>query len=280
MDGSEYDEWQVFALLLVLFLLAGCAPSSAPARAAAAPSRRLSSNPLAAAPSVSDAAASMLTSTPTPTATSSPTPTALCPRATPEYLAVDAVTSPTEELTQWVTVHMGNMEVVTITAESGIFTSPDGYVELQLLPNTIHHLEVGARVRTIISHNGCVYGGYTLRTTTDRDGAPLIIVQGKPGAPRHPAAPIGVDNVIRLEELVTFSPDARLVTDFSFRRSDQVLSVGYPHTEPRIYGWSLVSGEKDLEIANPSASALVVVASPDGTLIATGGTAADPVVRL
>lgn len=277
MGRSKHDVWQVSAFLLVLLLLASCAPSSAPSRAAGDPSRTPGSNPLAIAVSVTGAPASMLASSPTPTATSTPYP---CPQATPEYLAVDPVTSPTEELTQWVTVHMGNMEVVTITTESGVFTALDGQVEVQLLPNTIHHLEVVARVRTLTSPVGCVYGGYTLHSTTDRDGARLIIVQGEPGAPRRPAAPIGVDNVIRLRELVTLSPDAYLVTDFSFRRSDQLLSIGNTLTGPRIYGWSLVSGEKDLEIANPAASALVVVASPDGVLIATGGMAADPAVRL
>ena len=55
---------------------------------------------------------------------SPPTPTEpLCPQATPELLQVEPVTSPTDLLSQAVTVQMGNCEVVTITAESGVFAS-------------------------------------------------------------------------------------------------------------------------------------------------------------
>jgi WD40 repeat protein len=175
---------------------------------------------------------------------------------------------------------MGNMEMVTITAESGVFTAADGYVEVQLLPDTAHHLQVVARVRTLVNPDGCVYGGYSLRTTTDRYGAPLLIVKGEPGPPPRPAAPIGVDNVAWIEELVRLSPEAATVTDFSFRGSDQLLSVGTGSAEPRIDGWSLLTGEPDFQIVSAAAEALVVVASPDGALIATGGPVGDPAVRL
>jgi hypothetical protein len=280
MDGTRHGEWPITFFLLTLLLLAGCAPSSSSAWEATvpagAPGLPPSATPL---PGAVPAHPIKPTSTPTPSATPTLTPV-ICPLATAENLAVDPVTSPTDELAQWVTVHMGNMEMVTITAESGVFAAPDGHVEVQLLPDTVHHLEVVARVRTIVNPDGCVYGGYTLHTTTDRYGAPLLIVQGQPGPPRPPAAPIGVDNVARLEELACLSPDAAMITDFSFRRSDQLLTVGTGRTEASIDGWSLVTGEKDLEIVSPLANALVVVASPDGALIATDGTAADPAVRL
>ncbi|MBN1659512.1 MAG: hypothetical protein JXA93_13995, partial [Anaerolineae bacterium] len=278
MNVSKHDAWPAAAFFVILLLLGACAPSSRPATAAAVPSGPPASTP-SATPAPGTAAVGAPAVTPTLTPMPSPTPTVVCPRATPELLAVDPVTSSTGDLAQWVTVYMGNMEMVTITAESGIFTAPDGHVEVQLLPNTVHHLEVVARVRTIVNPDGCVYGGYTLRTTTDRYGAPLIIVQGAPGPPRRPAGPIAVDNVVRIEELARLSPDARLVTDFSFRGSDHLLTVGYAPVG-RIYGWSLATGETDLEIVAPEAEVLVVVSSPDGTLIATGGTVVDPAVRL
>lgn len=202
-----------------------------------------------------------------------------CPQPTAEYLAVEPVTSPTGELSQVVTVHMGNLEMVTITAESGVFTATDAWVEVALLPNTSHHLEVEAKVRRVTGFGDCTYGGYTLRTTTDRYGAPLVIVQGQPGTPRAAAEVIAVDNAARLEMLASFSPEARLVTDFAFLGNDELLSVGYGADGGRIYGWSLITGKKTLDLSGP-AEALAVAASPDGTLVATGGTATDPAVRL
>jgi WD40 repeat protein len=211
--------------------------------------------------------------------TASPT-TLQCPQATPEYLAVDAVTSPTGELSQVVTVRMGNTEMVTITTESGVFTAPDGRVQVTLLPNTIHHLEVAARVRRTTQFGGCVYGGYTLHTTQDRNGVPLVIVQGQPGAPRAAKQVLTVDNVARLEELGNVRPQARQVTDFAFLGEDELLSVGYGLAEGGICGWSLVTGKQTLDIGEGVVEALVASASHDGRLIATGGTAADPAVRV
>jgi len=121
------------------------------------------------------------TSTPTATATGVPTP---CPRGTPEPLWVEPVTSPTNQLTQTITVRIGNGIAVTVTAESGVFSvmgSFDAYahpaqVEIALLANTTHHLQAHATVHTV-NHGGCVYGGYTIGTERDRYGAPLVIVQ-------------------------------------------------------------------------------------------------------
>lgn len=112
---------------------------------------------------------------------SSPTPT-WCPVATPEPFWVEPVTSPTRLLSQDVTVYLGNCEAVTVTAESGTFATSDGCypypttVNVILLPNTTHHLEVLGKVRRV-EHDGCFYGGYTLRTDRDKFGAPLVITQ-------------------------------------------------------------------------------------------------------
>ncbi|MGD8463245.1 MAG: hypothetical protein PVI09_05205 [Anaerolineae bacterium] len=120
----------------------------------------------------------LATLTPTP----SPTPTVMCPRATREPLWVAPVTSPTKHRSQVITVYAGNSQAITITAESGIFAVHGSFsafqptqIEIDLLPNTTHHLRVYSKVKIVEGYWGCVYGGYTLSTTTDRYGAPLVI---------------------------------------------------------------------------------------------------------
>jgi hypothetical protein len=94
---------------------------------------------------------------------------------------VEPVTSPTDQLSQVVTVDLGLGEQVTILTESGTFidTTSPFQVEVTLLPNTVHHLEVRGKVKQVWT-NGCMYGGYTLITRVDHYGAPLTIVQGVP----------------------------------------------------------------------------------------------------
>lgn len=115
-----------------------------------------------------------------PGATDTPGDTTQCPQATPEFFTVEPVTSPTDALTQIITVDLGNGEAITVTTESGVFTVPfDTFpkeVEITLLPNTTHNLTVEGKVREV-QQGDCTYGGYTLRTTTDRNGAPLVIEQ-------------------------------------------------------------------------------------------------------
>ncbi|MFO7663915.1 MAG: hypothetical protein R6X18_15165 [Chloroflexota bacterium] len=107
----------------------------------------------------------------------------VCPLATPEFFVVEPVTSPTDQLTQIVTVDLGNGELITITTESGTFTAPfDAFpkgVEIALLPGTTHNLTVQGRVREI-RQGECIYGGYMLETTRDRNGDPLVIEQQSP----------------------------------------------------------------------------------------------------
>jgi len=100
---------------------------------------------------------------------------------------VDPVISPTDQLTQVITVYIGNGEEVTVETESGTFTvtgqfnhyTAPAQVEITLLPNTVHHLEVAAKVRSGLTGPGdCTYGGYVLRTRNDKNGAPLVIAQG------------------------------------------------------------------------------------------------------
>jgi len=122
------------------------------------------------------------TRTPTPTLTKTATST-LCPQATAEPLWVEPVTSPTDQLSQVITVRAGNSDSVTVTLESGsftvtgnFFTSNPALVNITLLPNTTHHLTVSAHIKQTIM-NGCTYGNYTLSTGNDRFGSPLTIVQ-------------------------------------------------------------------------------------------------------
>lgn len=109
--------------------------------------------------------------------------TVQCPVATPEFFTVEPVTSPTDQLSQIVTVDLGNGETITVTTESGTFTAPfDTFpkeIEITLLPDTTHNLTVEGRVREVVQGD-CTYGGYTLTTTTDRNGAPLVIEQQQP----------------------------------------------------------------------------------------------------
>lgn len=106
-----------------------------------------------------------------------------CPIATPEFLTVEPVTSPTDQLSQIITVDLGNGETITVTTESGTFTAPfDTFpkqIEITLLPDTSHNLTVEGRVREV-AQGECVYGGYTLSTTTAGDGSPLLIEQRQP----------------------------------------------------------------------------------------------------
>lgn len=106
-----------------------------------------------------------------------------CPVATPEFFIVEPVTSPTDQLTQTITVDLGFGETITVTSESGTFSAPfDAFpteIEITLLPNTTHNLTVEGRVQQVIQGE-CTYGGYTLSTTTDRNGAPLVIEQRQP----------------------------------------------------------------------------------------------------
>lgn len=107
-----------------------------------------------------------------------------CPTATPEPLWVEPVTSPTSLRSQVITVYLGNGEAVTVTAESGVFTAYGEYnayskpalVTVTLQVFQTHHLLVMGRVRRI-EQDGCYYGGYTLSTSNDRFGNPLVIRQ-------------------------------------------------------------------------------------------------------
>ena len=158
----------------------------------------------------------------TPTFTSTP-----CPTTTPEPFWVEAVTSPTELLTQTIEVMIGNGEVVTVTAESGEFVETGMFgtfnpaeVEIDLLPNTTHHLTVQGKVR-VIEQGDCTFGGYVLSTTFDRFGESLEIVQeantptptptftGTP-CPMPTPVPLWVEPITSPTELLTQTIEVRI----------------------------------------------------------------------
>lgn len=115
-----------------------------------------------------------------------PSPT-FCPQATPELFYVESIPTSTTDASIIVTVFIGNGEEVTVETEGGTYTTTGdfGYgssavIEVPLVPNTINHLKVTARVKRFGAEGECQYGGYTLTATTDRDGAPLEIEQKSP----------------------------------------------------------------------------------------------------
>jgi hypothetical protein len=118
--------------------------------------------------------------------TATATPTQLfCPQATLEPFWVEPVHSPTNRHTQTITVGIGNGVAVAVFAESGTFTTTGDFnsygrpalVDIGLLSNITHHLTVSATVRQVVNRDGCVYGGYSLITTRDRNNNPLQIAQ-------------------------------------------------------------------------------------------------------
>lgn len=118
-----------------------------------------------------------------PTETPTATPT-VCPMATPEPLWVDPVISPTDLLTQTIRVAIGNGDAVTVTTQTGVYTTTGTFgvmnpalVTIDLAPNVTNALTVTAHVGQVAGPGGCPYGGYTISTITDRNGGPLIIVQ-------------------------------------------------------------------------------------------------------
>jgi hypothetical protein len=118
----------------------------------------------------------LATSACTPPFVATPYP---CPEATQEPFFIEPIPATTDQTTITVTVSLGNMEEVTVLTESGTFTSNTGEVEVILLPNTVHHLEVRGLVQKV-DRGDCTYGGYTLHTTNDKDGNPLVIEQVTP----------------------------------------------------------------------------------------------------
>lgn len=140
--------------------------------------------PLASTPVTSpvvNSSTATLGLTQTPTAETPPTP---CPMPTPEAFWVEPVNSPTSALEQEIEVFIGNVDRLTVKTESGEFVQTfqevraarSVNIEINLLPDQAHHLEVSAHVPETQTGE-CVYQAYTLRTDRDKNGEPLVIEQ-------------------------------------------------------------------------------------------------------
>jgi hypothetical protein len=115
----------------------------------------------------------------TPDPKAYPLPTATCPPPdTPEPLWVDPVDSPTHLRYQLLTVYLGRGRKVTVASSAGTgsvtglidsWANP-AHVAVPLEPNATNYLTVTGIVEYF---PGCTY---TLETSRDRHGDPLIIV--------------------------------------------------------------------------------------------------------
>lgn len=160
-----------FVLLISLFSGILARPNVIPTAQIALASVTPSGTPVPAVPTP------MPSSTPT-LAPASP-PLTSCPSpATPEPLWVDPVMSPTNQLTQKISVTLGRGVEITIAGEAGTVIQPGHFsvgapaqIQVQLVPNSTNHLTVSGRVEYM---PGCFY---SLQTPNDRLGNPLTIVQ-------------------------------------------------------------------------------------------------------
>ena len=150
---------------------------------------------------------------------------------------------------------------MTITTESGKFTGLGSpfLVTVNLLPNTVHHLKVTAKVREIRT-GGCTYGGYTFTTRLDKRGGPLVIHQGEPVLARLASTVITPDNAFQLQTLVTIVPGGEL-RDLIFSSDSQIISIG-----GKLSQWDVTSGREIGRIGRGD-SAFSADISPDGSLL-------------
>ncbi len=124
------------------------------------------------------------TATVVTTVTALPLPTAACANpATPEPLWVDPVVSPTNLLTQEISVTLGRGRQVSVTSNAGTVTQQGEFsiaqpvvLQVPLAPNVTNELLVTGKVEYAPD---CFY---TLQTRVDRTGKPLVIVQSASAA--------------------------------------------------------------------------------------------------
>ncbi len=148
--------WLSCALTFAFMALAGCAPAP-----------KLALVPVAAGPVAAQAGAQAT----------------VCPQPTPEPFRVDPVQSPTDALTQLISVRVGAGERVTVEVDGVPFVAEGAFdarsapaqVEVTLQPNAANALKVSAQVRG--ETNAACTASYVLHTTRDRDGRLLVIDQ-------------------------------------------------------------------------------------------------------
>jgi hypothetical protein len=171
-----------FLLLIALFGVLNAPP---PPPTPTVPPTLPSASPTSVPPTITLAPP---TPTDAPTLVPSPSPTAGCPSpATPEPLWVNPVVSPTNLLSQKISVTLGRGREIVITSQAGSFTRQGEFstaqpveIEISLVPNAANNLLVSGRVEYF---PGCFY---TLQTRVDRVGNPLTIVQTGGSSPLPP----------------------------------------------------------------------------------------------
>lgn len=204
---------------------------------------------------------------------------------TPEPFWVEPPTSPTDALTQDLVVYIGNGEEVTVITESGEFTAKGNFnaygnpavVTITLLPDTVHYLKVIAKVKADQQCSGTDCGGYTLSTTLDRNGNPLVIVQGSPKM-RLPHDVITAENAGSLSLLGTIQIQNGYAECVDFLKEGKIVTVG---NHRGISLWNLTDGSLERIMGeNTSFQAQAIAVRADQTLLATGGRRDDPAVQI
>lgn len=181
-----------------------------------------------APPATATATTAAPTATIEPTLAPSATATVSCGSpATPEPLWVDPVISPTDQASQDVSVTVGRGVEITVVSEAGTVHLPGTFtiaqpvvITVPLALNTTNHLVVSAKIEYA---PGCFY---TLQTRTDRQGAPLTIVQQAGGTLPAGGTVISPPSVTAIPTLALgtpIPPGTVFLKPFS-----QVFAVGKP----------------------------------------------------
>jgi hypothetical protein len=151
-----------------------------------------------------------------------------CPQATSEIFYVEPIPATTDESTITLHVTLGNLEEITVITESGTYTSTTGDVEVTLLPESTNHFEVRGKVKQTGPAGGCQYGGYTLTTTNDRTGNPLVIEQteatvGEPDPGPSPTfCPQATPELFYVESIPTTTTDASIIVTVFIGNGEEV----------------------------------------------------------
>lgn len=168
------------------------------------------------------------------------TPTYPCPIPTPEYLAVEPLPLRTDQAFVTISVTISNGEQVTITSEYASVTAAERFdsIRVPLKAGKTQHFTVAARVRQMGGPDGCSYGGYTLTTTSDRNGLPLTVTQGADLPYQMPEKRIAPETLGALQ-LVNALPLTGSVSAVFFLNNQDLLTVG-----DKIVVWNALDGSQ------------------------------------
>ncbi|MBX3063286.1 MAG: SH3 domain-containing protein [Anaerolineae bacterium] len=164
-----------------------------------------------------------------PTATELPTNTpepTVCPPVAETFLIVEPLVSPTfdGQVTLIVNTSSGlPIESLTVSSEAGSFNFVAGQpIIVPLVPGIPNNFTVTARIAQTES-NGCVYPPFDVATTTDRNGAPLQVIQQLPptateiptNTPEPTVCPPAPDTALLVEPLTSPTQDQQVTLTVS-----------------------------------------------------------------